>query len=216
MRTSVDTKQLARRLSQGAFLLLFFVLFIKTDYDGRNELAYPVKIFLDADLLVFLTSLLSAHKLPATLFLALLFVPVTLLFGRAFCGWVCPLGTLHHSVSFYDRKYSEERGKKTRGSRWKVATLLFFAGTALFGIQAAGLLDPISLLIRSLSLSVMPGINYVLRLFLDWGYRLPWRPVSDLFDGSYTFLRSPLPLVLPGAVRAGAVLLRPLLPHFGP
>jgi polyferredoxin/Pyruvate/2-oxoacid:ferredoxin oxidoreductase delta subunit len=190
MRTSVDIKQLARRLSQSAFLLLFFVLLIKTDYGGRNELAYPVKIFLDADLLVFLTSLLSAHKLPATLFLALLFVPVTLLFGRAFCGWVCPLGTLHHSVSFYDRKYSEERGKKTRGSRWKVATLLFFTGTALFGIQASGLLDPISLLIRSLSLSVMPGINYVLRLFLDWGYRLPWRPVSDLFDGSYTFLRN--------------------------
>ena len=72
MRTSVDTKQLARRLSQGAFLLLFFVLLIKTDYGGKNELAYPVKIFLDADLLVFLTSLLSAHKLPATLFLALL------------------------------------------------------------------------------------------------------------------------------------------------
>ena len=190
MRTPVDTKQLARRLSQGAFLLLFFVLLVKTDYDGRNELSYPVKIFLDADLLIFLTSLLSAHRIPAALFLALLFVPVTLLFGRAFCGWVCPLGTLNHAVSFYDRKYAEERGIKTRGSRWKFATLLFFAGAALFGIQTAGLLDPISLLIRSLSLSVMPGINHVLRLFLDWGYRLPWRPASDLFDGAYTFLRA--------------------------
>ncbi|MGZ8462387.1 MAG: 4Fe-4S binding protein, partial [Candidatus Deferrimicrobiaceae bacterium] len=190
MRSAFDTKQLARRLSQGAFLLLFFVLLVKTDYDGRNELAYPVKIFLDADLLVFLTSLLSAHKLPAALFLALLFVPVTLLFGRAFCGWVCPLGTLNHAVSFYDRKYAEERGTKTRGARWKFATLLFFAGAALFGIQAAGLLDPISLLIRSLSLSVMPGINHVLRLFLDWGYRLPWRPASDIFDAAYTFLRA--------------------------
>ncbi|HEU5361421.1 MAG TPA: 4Fe-4S binding protein, partial [Candidatus Deferrimicrobiaceae bacterium] len=173
MRSPVDIKRLARRISQGAFLFLFFVLLVKTDYDGRNELAYPVKIFLDADLLVLMTSLLSAHTLPASLFLALLFVPVTLLFGRAFCGWVCPLGTLHHAVSFYDRKYAPERGVKTPGTRWKFATLLFFAGAALFGIQAAGLLDPISLLIRSLSLSVMPGINHVLRLFLDWGYRLP-------------------------------------------
>ena len=106
MRSPADTKRTARRLSQGAFLLLFLILLIKTDYDGRNELAYPVKIFLDADLLVLLTSLLSAHKLPAMLFLALLFVPVTLLFGRAFCGWVCPLGTLLHAVSFFDRKYS--------------------------------------------------------------------------------------------------------------
>ena len=110
MRSPADAKQFARRLSQGVFLLLFFILFIKTDYDGRNELAYPVKIFLDADLLVFLTSLLSAHTLPASLFLALLFVPVTLLFGRAFCGWVCPLGTLLHAVSFFDRKFSPERG----------------------------------------------------------------------------------------------------------
>src|SRR4030067_2279267 len=94
-----DTKQLARRLSQGAFLLLFFVLLVKTDYDGRNELAYPVKIFLDADLLVFLTSLLSAHKLPAPPFLSLLFVPVTLLFGRGFFGGVWPLGALTYAVS---------------------------------------------------------------------------------------------------------------------
>ena len=71
MRARPDIKRLLRRLSQGAFLLLFFVLLVKTDYDGKNELAYPVKIFLDADLLVFLTSLVSAHSLPPALFLAL-------------------------------------------------------------------------------------------------------------------------------------------------
>ncbi|MEK6778758.1 MAG: 4Fe-4S binding protein [Candidatus Deferrimicrobiota bacterium] len=190
MRPRFDTKQLARRLSQGVFLLLFFVLLIKTDYDGRNELGYPVKIFLDADLLVLLSSLLSAWKLPATLFLALLFVPVTLLFGRAFCGWVCPFGTLHHAVSFTGKKSVKERGVKTRGARWKYAVLIFFLGAALLGIQLSGLLDPISFLIRSLSLSVLPGLNGLLRGFLDWGFHLSWRPVSDVFDGAYTFLRA--------------------------
>jgi len=190
LRSRPDIKRLSRRLSQGAFLLLFFVLLVKTDYAGKNELPYPVKVFLDADLLVFFTSLLSAHTLPSALFLALLFLPVTLLFGRAFCGWVCPFGTLHHAVGFYDRKLVPERGVKTRGSRWKFAIFLVFTGSSLLGIQAAGLLDPISLLIRSLSLSVMPGVDFLLRLFLDWGFRLPYRPVSDAFDGTYTFLRA--------------------------
>lgn len=190
MHPPTDIKRLARRISQGAFLVLFFVLLIKTDYDGRNELGYPVKIFLDADLLVFLTSLVSAWKLPAALFLALLFIPVTLLFGRAFCGWACPFGTLHHAVSFTGRKLVPERGIKTKGARWKFVALALFFGAALIGIQLTGLLDPISFLIRSLSLSVLPAVNYLLREFLDWGFRLPWRPASDLFDGAYTFLRA--------------------------
>jgi polyferredoxin len=186
----IDIKRFSRRVSQAAFLLLFLVLLVKTDYDGGNELRYPVKIFLDADLLILLSSLVSAWKLPAALFLALLFVPVTLLFGRAFCGWVCPLGTLHHAVSFAGRKLVAERGVKTEGARWKFAVLLFFLGAALLGSQLTGILDPISFLIRSLSLSVLPAVNHLLRGFLDWGFRLPWRPVSDVFDGAYTFLRA--------------------------
>jgi polyferredoxin/NAD-dependent dihydropyrimidine dehydrogenase PreA subunit len=187
---AANLKQTARRVSQAVFLGIFLVLLVKTDYGGRNELAYPVKVFLDADLLVFATSLLSAHKLPAALFLALVFLPVTLLFGRAFCGWVCPFGTLHHAVSFAGKPAARERGVKTPGSRWKFLALLFFAGAALFGFQAAGFLDPISFLIRSLSLSILPAVNAALRGFLEWGYALPSRPVSDLFDGAYTFLRA--------------------------
>jgi len=180
----------ARRISQVLFLALFLILLVKTDYDGADELAYPVKIFLDVDLLVFVTSLLSAHKLPAMLFLALIFVPVTILFGRAFCGWICPFGTLHHATSFAGKPVSPERGVKTAGSRWKFLVLLFFMGAALFGLQVAGILDPISFLIRSLSLSILPAINSALRAFLDWGYSLPSRSVSEVFDGAYSFLQA--------------------------
>ncbi|MEW6719020.1 MAG: 4Fe-4S binding protein [Thermodesulfobacteriota bacterium] len=190
MRTASDAKRTARRISQAAFLALFFVLLIKTDYGGGDELAYPVKVFLDADLLVLASSLLSAHKLPAALFLALAIVPLTLLFGRAFCGWVCPFGTLHHAVSYAGRPAAPERGVKTAGSRWKYFVLLFFLGAALLGLQAAGILDPISFLIRSLSLSILPAVNAALRGVLEWGYALPSRPVSDLFDGAYTFLQA--------------------------
>jgi polyferredoxin len=190
MRSSIDAKRTARRLSQAAFLALFLVLLVKTDYGGRDELAYPVKVFLDADLLVLATSLLSARKVPAALFLALVFLPVTLLFGRAFCGWVCPFGALHHAAGFAGKPAAPERGVKTAGSRWKYLVLLFFAGAALLGLQAAGILDPISFLIRSLSLSILPAVNAALRGILEWGYALPSRPVSDVFDGAYSFLQA--------------------------
>lgn len=199
-------KRTARRISQAVFFLLFLVLLVKTDYDGRNEIAYPVKVFLDADLLVFLTSLLAAHVLPAALFLALVFVPVTLLFGRAFCGWVCPFGTLHHAVSFAGRKAVPERGVKTRGARWKFAVLLAFVGASVLGMQLAGLLDPIAFLIRSLSLGVLPGLDRGLRSVLEWGFRLPWRSVSDLFDGAYTFLRAHLLSFFPRRFDQGFLL----------
>jgi polyferredoxin len=190
MRRAADVKRTARRISQAAFLSLFFVLLVKTDYGGSDELAYPVKVFLDADLLVLATSLISAHKVPAALFLALVFLPVTLLFGRAFCGWVCPFGTLHHAAGFAGKPASPERGVKTAGSRWKYLVLLFFTGAALLGLQAAGILDPISFLIRSLSLSILPAVNAGLRAFLEWGYALPTRPVSDVFAGAYSFLQA--------------------------
>jgi len=35
-----DAKRTARRVSQAAFLALFLVLLVKTDYGGRDELAY--------------------------------------------------------------------------------------------------------------------------------------------------------------------------------
>jgi len=187
-----EAKRTARRVSQAAFLALFLVLLFRTDPGGGDELAYPVKVFLDADLLLLLTSLLSAHAVPAALFLSLLLLPLTLLFGRAFCGWVCPFGTLHHAASFAGKPQDPERGVKTRGSRWKYLVLLFFLGAAALGLQAAGILDPISFLIRSLSLSILPAVDAALRGFLEWGYALPWRPVSDAFDAAHSILQGSL------------------------
>ena len=38
-----------RRITQGAFLLLFLFLFIQTESKGNDELGYPVRLFLDFD-----------------------------------------------------------------------------------------------------------------------------------------------------------------------
>src|SRR5512134_322867 len=88
--------QASRRISQGLFLLLFLFLFVQTESKGNDELGYPVRLFLDFDPLILVTTLLAAHAAAVAFFLSLITIVLTVLFGRVFCGWVCPLGTLHN------------------------------------------------------------------------------------------------------------------------
>ena len=54
-----------RLVSQGLFLLLFIFLFLQTESKGVDELGYPVRLFLDFDPLILITTLLSAHTRPS-------------------------------------------------------------------------------------------------------------------------------------------------------
>ncbi|HWR72544.1 MAG TPA: 4Fe-4S binding protein, partial [Nitrospirota bacterium] len=90
--------QNVRRITQGIFLLLFLFLFIQTESKGNDELGYPVRLFLDFDPLIFVTTILSAHAVAKAFYLSLILIAITFLFGRVFCGWACPLGTLNNIV----------------------------------------------------------------------------------------------------------------------
>ena len=78
-----------RRRIQLAFLLLFLVLLTLTVWPlGRLYLG----VFLVADPLIALNSLAGGVWKPAMV-LALAMLVVPLVAGRAFCGYVCPIGT---------------------------------------------------------------------------------------------------------------------------
>ena len=65
---------------------------------------FPVRFLLELDPLSALSVLASSWLLPAGLAVALVIVALTVVFGRAFCGWVCPVGTLHHLASWLTRR----------------------------------------------------------------------------------------------------------------
>ena len=83
-----------RRLAQWGFFVLFLVLFVKTDYSGVDELHGAVNLLFRIDPLLALTAMLAARTVVVLMLPALATVALTLVFGRAFCGWVCPMGTL--------------------------------------------------------------------------------------------------------------------------
>ena len=111
----VYVPRLFRRVYQGYFLLFFFAaLALMTDEGIRR---FPTRLLLQLDPLAALAVLGSSWLLPTGLAVALVIVALTLVFGRAFCGWICPVGTLHQLASWSTRKL--RRGGYQKVNRWR-------------------------------------------------------------------------------------------------
>lgn len=176
-----------RRLSQGFFLILFLFLFIQTESKGKDELGYPVKIFLDFDPLLFITTILSAHTVEKAFYLSLVLVLLTVVLGRVFCGWICPLGTLNNIAGALRKhaKFLQREGL----FRLKYYILIFIVISSLLTAQLAGIFDPLSLTIRSLSVSIYPMFNYIVTSFFDAIYETPTPLLVAVSEGIYSFLK---------------------------
>ncbi len=157
-----------RRISQALFLLLFLLLVLATRYGGSDEIRYPVKAFLDFDPLIALSTFLAAHSLPRVLLWSLTIVLLTALLGRIFCGWICPLGTLHNLMSSL-RKKSSWADQEKRLHRWQSLKYYLLVGllvSSLFSLQLVGFFDPLSLLIRSFAVFIDPVLNMISQTLL--------------------------------------------------
>ena len=95
-----------RTASQLVFLLLFVFLLLRTDFRASPpsspdtlRLTSPVALFFQIDPLVALANALASRALYRGLLWCLIVLIPTFFFGRFFCGWVCPMGAIHHFFS---------------------------------------------------------------------------------------------------------------------
>jgi ferredoxin len=105
--------------------------------------------------------------------LSLLTLGVTFVFGRWFCGWVCPLGTVHNfftSLRGARLKEKLEAGEYSSWHKAKYYVLAALLGGALVGVNLAGWLDPFSFFFRSLGTAVYPAVNDAIVRFFGWIY----------------------------------------------
>jgi len=168
-----------RLYSQIIFFSLFVLLLLRTEFRGSFtnsasdiRLPYPVGLFFRLDPLVALSNALASRSLYKGLLTSLIILIPTLFLGRFFCGWICPLGSLNHFLG--SLKSERKRGKQlldsNRYKRWqsiKYYLLFAFLLAAFFGTGLIGWLDPFSLLVRSLGLSIFPAANYGLQALLS-------------------------------------------------
>lgn len=174
-----------RRISQGFFLVLFFILLaearlpqdVYVDYsialtEGQDlRLDYPVSFFFQLDPLVWLSSLISGYVWLKGFLWAVGLLLVTFLLGRVFCSFICPFGTIHHMVGWFRPALKDSQmiraNRKSSSQKVKYFVLVTLLIAALFGLNLSGIVDPISLLFRSIALAVLPGIGGGLRSLFD-------------------------------------------------
>jgi polyferredoxin/formate hydrogenlyase subunit 6/NADH:ubiquinone oxidoreductase subunit I len=174
-----------RRITQTAFLCFFLFLLIEsrlpqdvyqdysavfsTEQDLRLKL--PVTFFFELDPLVGLTSLLSGYRLIEGFLWGLGIIVLTVLIGRAFCGFICPFGTIHHAIGWFKPALKGDRMVKANlkrpAQRLKYFLLIVLLAAAILGLNLAGLLDPIALLFRSVALAVLPGLGAAVRSLFE-------------------------------------------------
>lgn len=147
-----------RILYQVFFFALFLFLVAVTSVSELG--GYPVRWFLELDPLVGLGTGLAAHTLHPGLMWGLLLIAITVLFGRVFCGWVCPLGSLHHfATAFLDGRPAAARIAANRPR--PLYNLKYYLLVALLVMAAGhslqiGWLDPIAFLTRAIAVVVQP------------------------------------------------------------
>ena len=167
-----------RRASQIFFLLLFTFLLLRTEFRGAvgsgSELRmhWPVRLVFELDPLAALSNALATRALYRGLLWSLSILLPVMFFGRFFCGWICPMGTIHHF--FGSLKSEKKRGKQgidaNRYKPWqrtKYVILIAVLVAALCGAGLVGWFDPFSLLVRSMGLSVLPAVNYASNSMLN-------------------------------------------------
>ena len=165
----------ARRIAQTVFLGVFLWFLLQTAFRGTFSAAsdkairlpLPVEAFLLADPFVAAMTFLSTHAVYRGLAWSLGILALTLLFGRVFCGWICPFGTLHQVFGWifpsrYLKGNKRVESNKTKGwQAGKYYIMWGFLGAALAGSAIGGLLDPICVAVRAIGLGVVPALQYL-------------------------------------------------------
>ncbi|MEA2030957.1 MAG: 4Fe-4S binding protein [candidate division Zixibacteria bacterium] len=204
---TVKTVRNLRRLSQFIFFCVFLWLIVKTafgvtasfNWSNGINLPFPVSIALQFDPLTALAMLLATGSLYKDMLWSLVILIPTIFLGRFFCGWVCPMGTLNHWISEIPLgRFSRKPNAKIKSNQYKkyqrikYYILFFFLGAALVGILQVGLLDPLSLLARSLGIAVLPTLHIAASSTLNWikGFGISPLTVTAqaIYDGIAYFL----------------------------
>ena len=140
-----------RQLVQFALLALFLYLVWTTTKKGVDAL--PTNLFSRFDPLMAVVAMIGGRTFIANMIPGLITIVATLLFGRFWCGWICPLGTV---LDQYGARVTEKIPSWFRNIKYLLLFAFLFA--AVVGSLALMWMDPITIFVRPLAGTAFPAI----------------------------------------------------------
>jgi len=195
-----------RRIRQ-VVQIFFFVLFVYLLFAGvqHQEVTPLANLFFRLNPLSALAAMLASRQWLSDLAWALITVVLTIVVGRAWCGWICPTGTLLEWISFRQAR-ANARKISPRLRLVKYSLLVIILAAALFGNASLLIFEPLALFTRAMTEVVIPGLNYAINA--SEGALYSFRFLRPLVDGVESVLRgtvlpvkqpafnSPLPMAM--------------------
>ena len=134
--------------------MLFIALLI-----GAGRLAWlPADLFFRLDPLAGIASMIAGRQIVLALLIgAAVMLVATLLLGRVWCGWLCPLGSvLDAAPARRKKRFEADPAPKLR--MVKYVLLICILAAALLGNLTFLILDPITLLYRTATTALWPAL----------------------------------------------------------
>jgi len=141
-----------RKAVQYLFLLLFLLYFVKLQSTG--SVGREINPFIHSNPLLMLVNTITQKEFLTAFSLSLIIILFSFLFGRVWCGWFCPLGTILDLFSLKRGNNKQLTHTKLKYIKYMLLFTILF--TAIWGIQTLLIFDPVTLLIRSLTFSIWP------------------------------------------------------------
>jgi len=141
-----------------ALALVSFVVLIALSWHGTRP-ALGIDALLRLDPLAAVAAMIAERRWLARFIPALVILAVTLVLGRFWCGWLCPLGTLLDWIPARESPRKANQPSRWHGLKYGLLFVILFA--ALWGNLTLMVLDPLTIFVRSLGMLVLPGLEWL-------------------------------------------------------
>ncbi len=197
-RRSTSRWAWVRRGVQLVLLLLFVAMVLWMQPAADETPPGWLGAFFYLNPLIAATTVLATFTLSAVLLWSLITIVLTIVLGRVFCGWICPLGTVH-AIAGRGFDYWRPRRRKEHWSRWQLTKYVLLVGLlvmAVFGVQWLALFDPIAILYRTTATALWPATQWAIEDTSTAIYQRDpnvggWH-VTSATEPTYEFLRDNL------------------------